>query len=330
MENQVIKLTQEPVIQHQLLIVGQKVSERIAELNVANLIATEDTVSALKKMRAELNKESAEFETQRKAVKNTVLKPYNDFESIYDAEIKEKYKNADDLLKSKITGFEMKIKTDKKNALVSYFNEICEFNSIDFLRFENIISEVNLSTSEKKYKEQIFEFVNQAAEDLALIETETYAAEILVEYKNTLKLSSAIATIRNRKEQEKVEREKFLLDRTQKRVTALQALAFVFDDLTKTYRFVSSNEVFIKLSDVEMLEDDEWTKKYVELENTVKELQKQTISAPKTETQPQAEAQPQAVKKETYTATFEVSGTFAELAKLQNFLKENNFKYKNI
>jgi len=333
MENQ-IELVQLPIIQHKLQLIGAEVSKRIDDLNIDNQLATDDTVKTLKEMRAELNKEATAFENQRKDVKNAIMLPYNDFEAIYKTEIIDKYKAADDLLKSKISEFELKIKTDKRNNLIDYFNEVCEFNEIDFLTFDKTGIEIGLSTSEKKYKEQILEFVTKVAEDITLIQTEQYAAEILIEYKNTLKASAAIANIRNRKEQEKIERERLLLERTRKRIALLQSLTFVYNEITKTYRFVGNDEIYINYSDVETLENGDWTKKYVELENAVKEQQKQTISAPKIEklvSKPETTTpQPEAKKEEIFTATFEVSGTYSELTTLKNFLIENNYNYKNL
>jgi hypothetical protein len=64
-----------------LHIIGKEVSARIETLNIENQLATSDTVKALKEMRAQLNKEAIEFETQRKAVKSGIMQPYNDFEA---------------------------------------------------------------------------------------------------------------------------------------------------------------------------------------------------------------------------------------------------------
>ena len=326
-----IKLIQSPVIQHALKEAGKQVTTRINELNLENLVATEDTVKSLKELRAELNKELNGYELQRKNIKEAVSAPYVEFEGVYKAEISEKYKAADETLKDKINGFEMKIKTEKRNSLISYFKELCEFNNIDFLTFERMNLDINLSTSEKKYKEQILEFVNQVAEDLALIETETYAAEILIEYKNTLKASAAIANIRTRKEQERIEQQRILANRIQQRIDSLTSLAFVYSDLTKTYRYINDAEIFIKYSDIEILDNSEWTKKYIELENTVKAIQKQAVSAPKVETKSATvQPKPEQKQEEIFVATFEVSGTHAELTNLKNFLIENNYNYKNI
>ena len=112
-----IKLTQLPVISHDLIAVGANVTARIKSLNLDKLVATEDTVKVLKTTRAEINKELKDFEDQRKVVKEAVNKPYNDFEAIYKAEISEKYNQAVDILKTKIEKVESKVKAEKKPLL---------------------------------------------------------------------------------------------------------------------------------------------------------------------------------------------------------------------
>ena len=78
-----IKLVQMPVIQHKLVEVGKEVKRRIEELNLPNLIATEDTIQSLKTLRADLNKEAKEFEDSRKMIKTKINEPYDEFEQVY-------------------------------------------------------------------------------------------------------------------------------------------------------------------------------------------------------------------------------------------------------
>lgn len=80
--NNQIKLIQTPIIKHSLEQIGLSVTDRLSELNISNLVATEDTISTLKKLRTTLNNEAKEFDTQRKIIKEAVLTPYNDFETI--------------------------------------------------------------------------------------------------------------------------------------------------------------------------------------------------------------------------------------------------------
>ncbi|MDR2652685.1 MAG: DUF1351 domain-containing protein [Prevotellaceae bacterium] len=333
-ENQKITLVQRPIIQHRLQELGSGVTERIAMLNIENQVATEDTITALKSLRAELNKEAKEFETQRKALKEALMKPYNEFEDIYKFEIIEKYKEADELLKSKINNFEMRIKAEKREALINYFNELVSFEGIDWLTFDRLDIEVGLSVSEKKYKEQISEKVGKIIEDLDLINTETYAPEILVEYKKTLNVSQSISQIRQRKEQERLEKERIIAQRTDKRIDALRKLAFVKSDIAKAYYLVNDNEVSVSLADIESLENPEWAKRYAELEQAVKsksqpkeEQRVEPLPQPKVEVLQQPKEQ---AEQEIYEAKFSVTGTLNELQKLKEFLITNNYQYKNL
>ncbi len=335
MNNEVIQLIQSPIIKHSLEEMGKSITERLSSLNLKEQIATEDTLKTLKAIRSELNKESLSFEEQRKTIKNAVLNPYNDFEAIYKSEILEKYKDADKILKEKINDFEMSLKVERKDNLVKYFTELCDMEQIDWLTFDRLGIEVNLSTSEKKYKIEIFGAVQKISDDLSLITTEAHAAEMLVEYKTSLNASQAIQKVRQRKQDERLEEERLKNERTSKRTTQLRSLAFTYHDLSRTYNWVNDETVMISYSDIENLSDEDWIKRYADIESKAKVkqhtnrapvLQAPTISAP---TQEIASPQP-AVKEETFEAKFLVTGTYNELKALSEFLKSNNYKYQNI
>lgn len=327
-----IKLIQRPIIKHTLEIVGAKVTERIDSLNIANQLATEDTIKTLKEMRADLNKESKEFENQRKEIKDAVLSPYNDFEATYKAQIIEKYKNADDLLKSKINDFEMKLKTEKRENLISYFTEICQVEQLEWLTFDKLGIDVTLSVSEKKYKEQINAFIISVKDDISLIESDTYSVEILVEYKSTLKASQAIQLVRQRKDKEKQEAERLRNERTNQRTAKLRSLSFVYHDLTRTHNWVNDESVMISYSDIENLSNEDWLKKYAELKSKAKvqeDIKPEILKAPIIE-QPKQEPIKEAAKEEIFEAKFSVNGTYSQLKSLGEFLKVNNYNYQNI
>ncbi len=327
-----IKLIQHPIIKHTLEIVGAKVTERIDSLNIANQLVTEDTIKTLKEMRAELNKEAKEFENQRKEIKEAVLSPYNDFESTYKTQIIEKYKNADDLLKTKINEFEMKIKQEKKTNLISYFNELIEIEQISWLSFEKLGIDITLSTTEKKYKEQILAFVQKVVDDLDLIKTETHSAEMLVEFKKSLNASQAIKIVRERKQAEKEEADRLLNERTNKRTAKLRSLSFVYHDLTRTYNWIKDEMVMVSYSDIENLSDEDWIKKYTELESRTKiqeEVKPEVLQAPTVEA-PKQEPIKAETKEELFEAQFSVKGTYAELKALSEFLKSNNYNYNQL
>lgn len=326
MDNGLITLKQAPVISHRLKEIGASVTKRIDELNIENQLATDETIKFLKSLRAELRKEATEFEDQRKFIKDAVMNPYNEFESVYKDEIIAKYKNADELLKTKINDFEMSVKALTKKNLETYFKEIVEMEQIDWLTFDRLGIEINLSTSEKKYKEQILATISGIIEDLDLIKTEEFSAEMLVEYKKTLKASQAIQDVRARRAAEKQEQVRIKMERTDKRAAQLRSLNFIYHDVSRTYNCVTDESVMIAYAEIENLSNDEWIVKFAELElkASPKEEKKEILQAPKIEA-----AQPIEAPK-IFTATFEVTGTYEQLKSLGEFLKSNNYNYKNI
>jgi len=331
-----IKLVTVPKIVHKLKEVGFDVTKRIEELNLKNIVATEDTMKSLKDLRAELNKELAEFEEQRKFVKNGILSPYNEFNVIYETEISEKYKGAIDLLKDKIGSIELKIKDEKKTKVKDYYNELCLAEKIDFIPFEKIGMDINLSTTEKAYKEKCNEFVNKTIDDLNLIKTTEFEAEILTEYKSTLNISQAITTVKTRKANEAIEKERLLQIEINRRVAKIKSLGMLFDEMTKCYLY--DDEIFIAETFIKTATNDEFTKKFIEYDEKIKEIEraKNQIDSPE---QAKGMVQPQIQfisaptikeKEDTVTASFEVTGTIAQLKALGQYMKSNNITYKNI
>lgn len=208
-----IEVKQLPVIEEQLRSVSTVIDERVK--NATSLVCTEESVKTIKEIRAELNKDYKEFENKRKLVKEQVLKPYNDFENVYKECISDKFRNADLILKGKIDNVENELKSKKEKEIKEYFEEYKTANNIDFITYGQARINVTLSASMKGLKEQAKQFIDKIVDDLKLIETQEHKTEILVEYKQTLNVSQAIASVANRfkaieEEKKKIEQEKEL------------------------------------------------------------------------------------------------------------------------
>lgn len=326
-----IQLVQKPEIRHSLQVVGARVTERLAELGVDTLVATEDTVKALKDLRAELNKELDNYEAQRKWVKEGVLNPYNEFEAIYKAEISEKYKAAIDTLKDKIGTVEMKVKAEKRERVKVYFDELCTAEGIDFVAFDKAIPEINLSTTEKKYRDQCNEFIARVRDDLNLIATEEFQAEMLVEYKNTLNSAQAITTVRARKEAEKAELARQQAAEIASRIKRVMDAGMFHDSFTKSY--IYNDEVFVSDDFIASATKEDFDKELVVLAGKIaadKAAQPQQgqmeFQAPAPHVAaPEVKAEEKLVK-----AQFEVTGTMAQLKNLGIYMRTNGIQYKNI
>ena len=232
MNNEIIKVTQLPIIVEQLNEVKAEVTAKVEQ--ALSLVCTEDTVKDVKKVRSDLNKELKDYEERRKAVKKAIMTPYEQFEAVYKDCISDTYKKADAELKNKIDSVENELKEQKRKEVKDYFEELCEANSLDFITFENANINVTLSASMKSLKDQARNFVFKIVDDLNLIDTQEHKDEILYEYKQSLNVSNAITTVANRykaieeakvREEERKAREQAEAEATAKVESIVEAVA---------------------------------------------------------------------------------------------------------
>lgn len=195
-KKEMIAVKQLPIIVEQLQQVKAEVAAKVDF--ALRLVCTEDTVKDVKKVRSELNKELAEYEASRKAVKKAILTPYEQFEVVYKDCVSDTYKKADTELKRKIDSVENELKAQKAAEVKAYFDEYLQSKGIDFVTFESAHINVTLSASMKSLKEQAKAFIDKIADDLALIDTQEHKDDILYEYKQSLNVANAITAVANR------------------------------------------------------------------------------------------------------------------------------------
>lgn len=284
-----IQIKQLPVIEEQLKSVSTTIDERVK--NATSLVCTEETVKAVKEIRASLNKDYKEFEEQRKIIKEQILKPYTDFEDVYKKCISDKFRNADITLKGKIELVEKELKTKKEQEVKEYFEEYKTSNNIDFITYGQAKINVTLSASMKSLKEQAKQFIDKVADDLKLIETQEHKTEILVEYKQTLNVSNAITTVTNRFKN--IEEEKKRQEEIRQR------------QLEEAQRVVDEN----------IRKQTEETKEALDnFRTTEQEILRAPVIEEKTE--------------EILTLKFTVKGTRAKLKELKLFLENGGYDYE--
>ncbi len=195
-DEKIIALRQLPVIEERLQSVKEQVIARTQEAMA--MACTEETKTTVKKARAELNKEFAELERQRKEIKAAILEPYEKFEQTYAECISGPYKEADRELKSKIDSVESAIKIEREDQLRHYFAELVATEGIPWLQYEQIGMKVSLSGSMKTAKREILDKVEKVRKALELIDTMADRDEIMVEFRKTLDATEAIATVETR------------------------------------------------------------------------------------------------------------------------------------
>ena len=181
-KQELIILEQLPVIKYQLEQLSKEIKEKVD--NATSLVVNEDTVKEVKQVRANLNKEFTELESQRKQVKQAIMSKYDEFEEIYKENVSNLYKNADSTLKEKIDCVENTLKQEKEDELREFANQHIRINNLDdIITFEDIGLNITLSASIKSLKEQVLTFIENVANDVKLISMEEYSDEILLEYK---------------------------------------------------------------------------------------------------------------------------------------------------
>lgn len=350
-QNTQIQLIQAPVFKHELVKLGASIKQRIEELRLDDLAVNDETIQGVKKLRATFNNEKKEVDGNFKEAISPATSIIDEIKAVKKEHVDAIYLEADTLLKDKIATFEITIKTEKKNAVIAYFNELCTAEKIDFLKFEQLGIEINLSTTEKAYKEQVNTFVLRVTDDLTLINSLDFAAEMLTEYKtNGLNASGAISKVKTRKEAEKLEAERIKQVETDRREKMLRDLAMVYHSLTNSFNYVGDNSIFITKSEINGLSKEEFTKLYVQVEAKIKAKIEEgkpkttliappastkiglftptTVSAPQPLPEP-VEVVPVIEEKKTF-ARFEVWGTREKLMALGQYMRDNNLTYTTI
>ena len=315
-----ITLKQNAIIKHDLLNVGKMVDERLSDLNIENLVATDETIKAMKTLRADLNKELKDFENQRKTIKTIVAKPYMELEEVYKEQVSEKYNSALSILKEKIDEHEIKIKLEKQQVVENYFNEVRDFAGHSFLKFADLNLNITLSTSIKKYREEVDEFVKRVDDDIKLIATQEHEAEILVEYKKDLNCSRAIQSVAERKAAEKIEEERRKEQEQVRRVNSLTRLNFEFREFENAFVHSKHNDLYISAEDIETRSQIEFDAIVADMERQIQE--RTTISSPVKINPPQQQQEPE--KPKMLKARFEGEGTIEQLKALKEHLINNN------
>lgn len=288
MSNELIIVKQLPQIEEHLKERSEEIEKKVE--NAKSLICTEENVKTIKEVRAELNKEFKEVETQRKMVKEQILAPYTKFEEIYKTYISDKYKSADIDLKNKIDTVENELKKQKEQEIKEYFEEYKQANNIDFITYEQAKINVTLSASKKSLKEQAKAFIDKIVDDLKLIEIQEHKAEILVEYKNDLNVSKAITAVTSRYkaiEEEKKKQEEL----KQKQLEEAQRIA--------------DENIRVQTEETKKALDNFNVNKTVVLQKPVEEKQEEIL-----------------------TLKFTVRGTRAKLKELKQFLESGGYDYE--
>lgn len=206
--SELIQVVQLPVIEERLRSMKEVVERQTSD--ALALVVNDDTLTQVRKVRADLTKTFTDLEEQRKAVKKAVLGPYEAFEKVYKECISEPFRRADTELKTKISAVEDGIKGECEAKMREYFAELCAAERLDWLKFEWVGLKIDLAAarqkSHAKLREQIAAFVVGVAQAVNTISKMNDAEEIMVEYRKCLDMSKAIGIVQERNQRIEEER----------------------------------------------------------------------------------------------------------------------------
>lgn len=195
-----IQLKQTGEIESRLAEIAEMVGRRTTEAMA--MVATEETLKAVRAYRSELKKDLAELEAQRKAVKTAYMAPYKAFEAEYKKLISDPFNAADSDLKAKINAVESDIKGRMEEDLLAYIAELKAVHGLEWLDPMKVMPKIGLTDargSGVKLKKDLADRVAMIAEDCKAIAGMENSAEIMAEYQSGLSLATAVATVQARK-----------------------------------------------------------------------------------------------------------------------------------
>lgn len=340
-ETSLIVLKQKPIIEFSAMESrGLEVAERIGQMNLDTIEATESNRSLMKKMRAELNKELDVFESQRKMIHSSITKPYKAFTDSYEQNIKVRYVEAVALLKSNISLVETEMLETKKSDLSAYFEG--QKGELYFIALDDLCLNIILSVTDKKLRKQVDDFIARVESDVVSINAMSDSIRIESLYKTNLDFSLSVSTVladikrekeleerriaseiaakaaqEKRAKQEQEDKEKAAKERVERKKREAVELERKRDEAEKNAALNKSKEA------AQALERIEQENKRAAEDLILAEKESQRINEEKEE-----RSKAEAAEKAVHTMKFKVSGTIKQLKEIKQFMNNLGVSYE--
>ena len=203
----IITIVQLPIMEERFQEISDDIKGRLAFLD--GLEVSDETKNEAKKILADFRKEFDAFESRRKQVKDEIMRPYDSINDLYKTYVEQPYKSAFNSLAAKIKDIEDAQKAKLAEEAAKYYAEYRESVGLSFPDFESGKFAINLSSTLKKLKEQIRDYLDGVKKDVESIGALENADDIMIEYKSCLDLPAAIKTVGDRtKAKQRYEEEK--------------------------------------------------------------------------------------------------------------------------
>lgn len=211
--NELITVKQLPVIQEELRSLRERWQEKVEDAR--SMVCTEETVQAIKGIRAEMRKEFDEADSQRKLAKSQYMAPWDEVEAVFRECVKESFAQADDILKTTIGEYEGRLKQECYEKLKEFFAELVAMEHIDFLTLEQAMKlggiKISMADAKKnlptRLQDSVASVVASVATGMEQIGKMDDAAEIMTEFKQCFDVGRSVAIVQERKRKVQAEKE---------------------------------------------------------------------------------------------------------------------------
>lgn len=206
--NELVKVEQMAIIKQQLDIVGEEIKKKVdtipevlEEFSKLDSKEQEEKKQEIKKYRTYLSSIQKQLEEKRKEIKKEINKPYDEFNTYYEDNVKVLLTNGINQLDTTISDIEKKQINEKQIEIEEFIKEHILSNHlesvvdvIDVIEYANL--KINLSTSIKSLKESALSFISKVSNEVKLIDLEETPSNLLYEYKqNGYDLTKAKLTL---------------------------------------------------------------------------------------------------------------------------------------
>jgi hypothetical protein len=192
MDNKIISLVTLPkIISNEELMydISRKIDKELAELKIDRIEPIPENLKRIKEIRADLRSEHSFYNNRVAFVKDSILKEFEAFKTLYDEIISSKFNAVDAELKGLIdtvSEYRLAVKTQ---ILKEYFESV---NTFEFLNFEDLQIKIKVSDSDKNLNSRVDQYLASIKSSLEIISTLPNKGRVLVNFKISKNLNQAI------------------------------------------------------------------------------------------------------------------------------------------
>ena len=171
-----------------------KVQERINNLKLDTISATEDNKKVLRNTRAELNKEVKQYEEDLKQIDSMINEGFNELKKQYKEKIKSLYKNTDEELKEKIEEITREQLKENQNYSKEYYESKLKSMPLRIgVEYNDIPWDFNFNSSKKSIRDTINNHFEAVEKALLIIDNHEYKDQLQELWvKNKFNLGNAL------------------------------------------------------------------------------------------------------------------------------------------